>query len=31
VTKAMINNISSGRIYSVGAVDKKMLLGCLDD
>lgn len=31
VTKAMINNISSGSIFSVGAVDKKMLLGCLDD
>lgn len=31
VTKVIINNVSSGSIYAAGAVDKKMLLSCLDD
>lgn len=31
VAKAVINNVSSGNIFVAGAVDKKMLLGCLDN
>ncbi|HHU31283.1 MAG: methenyltetrahydromethanopterin cyclohydrolase [Zhaonellaceae bacterium] len=31
VTKAVINNVKSGNIFVAGAVDKKMLLGCLDN